>query len=85
MNAPIDTRQLEELKYASSLIEAPNIDKRPDENRLKKMLSDPTDIKERNKKILKVSHKEGYSQHMIAKILGISQPAVNGVIQRSKD
>jgi len=27
----------------------------------------------------------GYSQHMIAKVLGISQPAVNGIIRRSRE
>jgi len=29
------------------------------------------------------SYAQGYSQHMIAKVLGISQPAVYGVIKRS--
>ena len=37
----------------------------------------------RNKQILK-AYKEGYSQHMIAKVLGISQPAVNGLIRRNR-
>jgi DNA-directed RNA polymerase specialized sigma subunit len=41
-----------------------------------------TDIKERNKKIVK-AYKKGYFQHMIAKVLGVSQPAVSGVIRRS--
>jgi DNA-directed RNA polymerase specialized sigma subunit len=42
-----------------------------------------TDIKERNKKIVK-AYKKGYSQHMIAKVLGVSQPAMSGVIRRSR-
>jgi DNA-directed RNA polymerase specialized sigma subunit len=42
-----------------------------------------TDIKERNKKIVK-AYKKGYFQHMIAKVLGVSQPAVSGVIRRSR-
>jgi DNA-directed RNA polymerase specialized sigma subunit len=42
-----------------------------------------TDIKGRNKKIVK-AYKKGYSQHMIAKVLGVSQPAVSGVIRRSR-
>lgn len=37
----------------------------------------------RNKQILK-AYKEGYSQHMIAKVLDISQPAIYGVIKRNK-
>ena len=41
------------------------------------------DIKERNKKIVK-AYKKGYSQHLIAKVLGVSQPAVSGVIRRSR-
>ncbi|MEA1953413.1 MAG: helix-turn-helix domain-containing protein, partial [Campylobacterota bacterium] len=30
------------------------------------------------------AYAQGYSQHMIAKVLGISQPAVFGVIKRSR-
>jgi len=37
----------------------------------------------RNKQILK-AYKEGYSQHMIAKVSDISQPAIYGVIKRNK-
>ena len=46
-------------------------------------LKNINDIKERNKQILKAIDK-GYSQHMIAKVLGISQPAVYGVVKRSR-
>jgi len=42
------------------------------------------ELKERNKIILK-AYEKGYSQHMIAKVLGISQPAVSGVVKRSKE
>ncbi len=47
------------------------------------MLEKAKDTKERNTQILK-AYKQGYSQHMIAKVLGISQPAVFGVIKRSR-
>ncbi|WP_295421896.1 helix-turn-helix domain-containing protein [Sulfurovum sp.] len=40
-------------------------------------------LKERNATILK-AYEKGYAQHMIAKVLGISQPAVYGVIKRSR-
>ena len=83
LNADVDTSQLQELKSASGLVEAPNSDKKPDEKKLKKMLEKAKDIKERNTQILK-AYKQGYSQHMIAKVLGISQPAVFGVIKRSR-
>jgi len=84
LNSSVDTAMLQELKKASSLVEAPNSDKKPDEKKLRKMLLEVKDIKERNTQILK-AYQEGYSQHMIAKVLGISQPAVYGVIKRSRN
>ena len=84
LNSDVDSSILQELKKASSLIEASNIDKKPDIEKLKKILIHFKDIKERNKKIIK-AYEKGYSQHMIAKVLGISQPAVHGVIKRSKE
>ena len=80
---PVDRQQLQELKTASSLVEAPNSNKKSDMKRLEKMFANITDTKERNKQILKAVAK-GYSQHSIAKVLGISQPAVYGVIKRSR-
>ena len=68
---------------ASGLVEVPNVDKKPDEEKLRKMFNVKQEMKERNKQILK-AYEKGYSQHMIAKILGISQPAVYGAIKRSK-
>jgi len=40
-------------------------------------------IKGRNSKIVK-AYVQGYSQHRIAKVLGLSQPALFGVIKRSE-
>jgi len=57
--------KLQELKKASSLIEAPNIDKKPDIEKLKKIFAKTKEIKERNKQIVK-AYEGGYSQHMIA-------------------
>ena len=82
LTAPINTAQLQELKTASSLVEAPNSDNKPDMEKLESMFRNITEIKERNKQILKAIE-QGYSQHRIAKVLGISQPAVYGVIKRS--
>ena len=84
LNSDVDSGVLKELKKASSVLEAPNIDKKPDEEKLKKQLLKVKDIKERNTQILK-AYEQGYSQHMIAKVLGISQPAVYGVIKRSRN
>ena len=83
LNCDVDSSMLQELKTASSLIEAANVDKKPDIEKLTKLFDGVTVIKKRNKKIVK-TYEQGYSQHMIAKVLGISQPAVNGVIRRSK-
>ena len=65
------------------MIEAPNIDKKPNEATLKKILSKVKDKKARNKLILK-AYEQGYSQHMIAKVLGLAQPTVYGIIKRTK-
>jgi len=83
LHSSIDSSVLQQLKKGASLLEAPNIDKRPKEEDLKQLFENITDIKERNSKIVQ-AYKEGYSQHMMAKVLNISQPAVSGVIRRSK-
>jgi REP element-mobilizing transposase RayT len=81
--SPIDSSVLGKLKTGASLVEAPNIDKKPKEEDLRVQFENISDMKERNKKIVE-AYADGYSQHMIAKVLGISQPAVNGVIRRSR-
>ena len=82
LNSPIDSSVLQQLKKGASLVEAPNIDRRAKEEDLRALFRDVTEKKDRNSKIAKY-YKEGYSQHMIAKVLGISQPAVFGIIKRS--
>jgi len=83
LTQPIDSSQLQELKKASTLVEAPNRDNSPKEELLQNYLQGITDKKERNKQIVK-AYQQGYSQHMIAKVLGISQQAVCGIIKRGK-
>ena len=80
---PVDSTQLQELRKASSLISASNTDNRPKKEDLEERFKNTSDIKKRNKIILD-SIEEGYSQHMIAKVLGISQQAVYGVLKRSR-
>ena len=82
LNSPIDGSVLQQLKKGASLLEAPNIDHKAKEEDLKILFRDVTEKRDRNSKIVK-AYKEGYSQHMIAKVLGISQPAVFGIIKRS--
>ena len=83
LNSSVDTTQLQELRKASNLLEAPNIDKKLNELKLKKLLDRAKDIKMRNKLILK-AYQQGYSQHMIAKVLGLAQPTVQRIIVRTK-
>ena len=83
LNSTIDTSQLEEMKKASSLVEASNIEKKPDIEKLRKMLEKEKDKKERNKQIVK-AYQQGYSQHMIAKVLELNQATVQRIITRTK-
>ncbi len=79
---PVDTSQLQGLKKASNLVEAPNIDNKPKEEDLIIMFEKITEIKKRNETIAK-AYSQGYSQHMIAKLLGLAQSTVNGIIKRT--
>ena len=81
LTSTVDTSQLQEMKKSSSLVEAPNVDKKPDSEALKKRFEKLKETKERNATICK-AYKEGYSQHMIAKVLGLAQSTVNGIIKR---
>ncbi|CAA6798553.1 MAG: Unknown protein [uncultured Sulfurovum sp.] len=83
LSSQIDSSILQELKKGASLVEAPNIDKKPNEEELSLLFENITKIKERNSRIVK-AYEDGYSQHMIAKVLGLAQPTVNGIIKRIK-
>ena len=83
LNSAIDTSQLEEMRKASSLVEALNIEKKPDIEKLRKMLEKGKDKKERNKQIVK-AYQQGYSQHMIAKVLELNQATVQRIIKRTE-
>ena len=79
--SPIDSSALQKLKKGASLLEAPNIDKRPKEEDLKILFENVIDIKERNSRIVK-AYKEGYSQHMMAKVLEMAQSTISGIVKR---
>ena len=83
LNSDVDYSLLQDLKNASSLVEAPNTDKKPDIEILKKMFKNSEEMKERNTKIVE-SYQQGYSQHMIAKVLGLNQATVQRIIKRNK-
>ncbi len=81
LTSPVDTQLLQEIKTASSLVEAPNLDNRPKQEDLVVIFKNIKEIKKRNMTIVKV-YKEGYSQHMIAKVLGMAQSTINGIVKR---
>lgn len=85
LNSSVDTSQLEEMRKASSLVEAPNIEKTQTEleSKVQKLFSDVKDKEERNTLIL-TAYEQGYSQHMMANVLGITQQAVYGIIKRGR-
>lgn len=83
LTTPVDTAQLQALKTASSLVEAPNMDNKPKEKDLIKMFEDITEKKKRNIQIVK-AYEQGYSQHMMAKVLSVSQQAVFGILKRNR-
>ena len=73
---------LKELKKESSLVAAPDINKKVDKEKLIKLLDGIENKQDRDKNILKAFN-QGYSQYILAKTIGISQLAVNGIIRRS--
>jgi len=83
LNSKVDYSTLQELKRASSLVEASNIDKKPDIEKLRKSFENIEDTKKRNKKIVEV-YEKGYSQHQIAKVLELNQATVQRIIKRTK-
>ncbi len=83
MEHPADKDDLLELKKASSLAEAPMADSENCLKELEQILLKAKDKKERNEVIMQ-AYEKGLSQHRIAQILKISQPAVSGIIKRWK-
>ena len=67
------------MRKASSVIEASNVNKKIDEVKLRKIL----EKEERNKQIAK-AYKQGYYQHMLAKVLQLKQATVQRIIKRTE-
>jgi REP element-mobilizing transposase RayT/predicted XRE-type DNA-binding protein len=83
LNSTVDSSQLDEMKKASALVETSNTKKKPNIEKLKNQLLKTKEIKQRNKQIVK-AYEKGYSQQMIATVLGLTQQAVCGVIKKSR-
>jgi len=72
---------MQEAVKASTLVVAPETKQKKTKERLKEILGEYGDKKERNEKIFQ-AYKEGYSQHMIAEVIGISQQAIAKIIKK---
>ncbi len=83
LNSKIDASQLEEMKKAASLVEAPDTDNEPDMDKLRRMFEEVNERQERNRQIVH-AYQQGYSQHRIAKVLGLNQATVQRIIKRTK-
>jgi diguanylate cyclase (GGDEF)-like protein len=81
--SPVDHMGLREMRKASGLIEAPNVEKSPDPEKLAETLAKAEGTQERNRRILE-AYESGYSQHLIAKVLGLNQSTVQRIIRRTK-
>ena len=54
--------------------------KKLNEDSLEKLFNDVNNTKERNRRILQ-AYEERYSQHRNARLLGLSQPTVHGIVK----
>ncbi|WP_297525567.1 sigma factor-like helix-turn-helix DNA-binding protein, partial [Sulfurovum sp.] len=77
----VDSTGLQEMRKASSLVKAPHVEKQLDSTRLKKYFENVQTTKERNAIICK-AYQEGYSQHKIAKVLGLAQSTVSAIVKK---
>ncbi len=78
-----DERVLEDIKKASNLVVTSIKTKQLNENKIKKSLEKCNDIKDRNKIIYK-AYKEGFSQHKLAMIIGVSQTQISRIIKKNR-
>ncbi len=81
--ASVDMDELKEISKASSLVVAPLSENRKTVENLREIVGNFQNKQERNNRIIQ-AHKEGYSQQMIAKEVGLSQQAVGKIIKTKK-
>ena len=83
LHLAVDEHILEDINKASNLVVTSIKSKVLDPQILKQRFKDVTDNSVRNKIILK-AYDEGYSQHTIATVLGVSQPYLSKLIKKMK-
>ncbi|BDY13318.1 transposase [Hydrogenimonas cancrithermarum] len=83
LSVRVSKETLSELEKASSLVEA-SIQKEEPPSELLEKVKIAQKREERNAKIVQ-AYEAGHSQHAIAKAVGISQPAVYGILRRMRE
>ena len=76
-----DEKVLEDIQKASNLVVTSIKTKQLNENKIKKSLEKCDTIKDRNE-IIHKAYKEGFSQHKLAMIVGVSQTQICRIIKR---
>ena len=83
VTAPVDMQELKDINKASALVIAADSVQKKTEEELVKIIGSYETKQERNERILH-AYEEGFSQHMIAHVVGISQQAVGKIIKKEK-
>lgn len=83
ITAPVNINELKEITKTSSLVVAPETKEPKTKEQLREIIGNCQTKQERNEKILK-AYEIGYSQQMIAEIVGISQQAIGKIIKTKK-
>ncbi len=76
-------RVLEDIRKSSNLVVTSIKTKKPNEDKIKKALKKSKNKEERNKIIYKASQ-EGFSQHKLAVIVGVSQTHIGRILKEEK-
>ena len=78
-----DERILEEIKKASNLVITSVKEKKPNIKKLEQELKKVKSLDERNKLIIK-ANKEGFSQHLLSQIIGVSQSQIGRIVLKER-
>lgn len=84
LQSTMDESILHEIKKASNLVVTSINEKTLSTQRLQEIFANIVDNKDRNKKVYQATN-EGFSQHAIAILLGLSQPYINKIVNKMRD
>ena len=83
IDAAHDERILEEIKKSSNLVVSSIKEKKLDVKKLQRKLEKAKTIAERNQYIYK-AQQEGFSQHKLAEVIGLSQTQISRIIKKNR-